>query len=185
MKKILAKIIIKTIGWKVAGHPPLDINKAVILGAPHTTNWDFIVMIGVIWIYNLRLKFLIKSDWLKFPFKWFMEGMGAVGVDRTGRKSNLIDNLIKSFKSNEKFHLVITPEGSRSRVRKWKTGFYRIAIDANVPILMAYADYEKKEFGFSKVYYPTGDFEKDMTHIQNFYSNFKGKYPDQYNPKIF
>jgi len=185
MKQSIAKLIIKIIGWKVTGHPPENVNKAVILGAPHTTNWDFIVMIGVIWIYKLKLKFLIKADWLKFPFKFFMEGMGAVGVDRSGRKTNLVENMVDNFKKEDKFHLVITPEGSRSKVRKWKTGFYKIAMGANVPILMAYADYEKKEFGFSPVYHLSGNFEEDMTHIQNFYSNYKGKFPDQFNSKIF
>lgn len=185
MKKTIAKLTIKAIGWKTGGIPPLNIDKAVILGAPHTTNWDFVVMIGVVWLYNLNLKFLIKSEWLKFPFGWPMKKLGAVGVYRDNKKTKLVDGLIEEFETSNRFHLVITPEGSRTWVRKWKTGFYKIAIGANVPILMAYADYEKKEIGFSEVYYPTGDFKTDMTHIQNFYANVNGKFPKQYNPQIF
>ena len=118
----------------------------------------------------------MKKSWFFFPLGWFLRSLGGVAVDRSKRTS-ITDQMAEEFNKRETFHLAITPEGTRNPVKKWKMGFYHIALKANVPIQLVYIDYEKKEMGLTEILYPTGDEKADMAKIHAFYKDVKGKSP--------
>ncbi len=156
-----------------------DVPKAVICVAPHTSNWDFILGKIFYWSFGHTAHFMIKKEWFAFPFNLIMKPLGGIPVGGDRSKS-LVDEVVKLFGENEKFQVAITPEGTRKRTIKWKKGFYHIAVKANVPIILCYLDYEKKEGGFEKLFYPTGDEKRDLQEIMDFYKDKKGKYPAQF-----
>ena len=170
-------------GWEVIG-PLRYPKKCIVIAAPHTSNWDFLIGRCYGYICGITPKYLIKSSFfmpvLGAIFKW----NGGIPVYRNA-KHNVVEQLEERFNSTDDLILGITPEGTRSRVEKWKTGFYHIAVKANVPILLLKMDYEKKEIGIMCDFMPCGDFEKDMLFIQEQYKGVKGKIPEYYNPKIF
>jgi len=170
--------IFKKVGWKAVVTVPEPL-KSVICIAPHTSNWDFLIGKLYYWTLNRKSSFLMKKSWFFFPMGNLFLSMGGVPVDRSKRTS-VTDQMAEEFKKRENFHLAITPEGTRSLVKKWKMGFYHIALKADVPIQLAYIDYAKKEMGITEIFYPTGDEKADLEKIQAFYKDVKGK-----NPKNF
>ncbi len=173
-------LIFKLFGWKVTHYLPDGIKKCVIIVAPHTSNWDFIFGMATVKLMKLQQKFVIKKEWIKFPFKRLFLSLGALPIDRNkknkeGEKSSAVETMAELFHHHETLRLVITPEGTRSKREKWKTGFYYVALKAKVPIALAFIDYDTKSTGIDTIIYPTGDFKKDMKQIMNFYKNMKGK----------
>jgi 1-acyl-sn-glycerol-3-phosphate acyltransferase len=180
MKK-LSRFILKLAGWKtvvLVDEPP----KSVICVAPHTSNWDYLVGELSYWSLGRKSSFLMKKSWFFFPLNLVFKALGGVPVDRSKRTS-VTDQMAVEFKNRERFHLAITPEGTRGLVQKWKMGFYHIAIKANVPIQIAYFDYAKKEMGIKAVFYPTGDEQADLKKIQAYYIGIKGRFPEKFNLK--
>ncbi|MCC6838158.1 MAG: 1-acyl-sn-glycerol-3-phosphate acyltransferase [Bacteroidia bacterium] len=175
------KLIYTLLGWKVSHFLPDHIKKCVIIVAPHTSNWDFIFGMGAVAVMKLNQKFVIKKEWMKFPFNLLMKPLGALPIDREkhrmegSTKSSTVEAMADLFKEHEELRLVITPEGTRSRVEKWKTGFYYVALKANVPIALAFINYGNKTCGVDKIIYPSGDFKKDMKEIMDFYKDKQGK----------
>ena len=179
------KFIFKLAGWRITHYLPKDLHKCVIVVAPHTSNWDFVYGMGAIKFMNLQLRFAIKKEWIRFPLKKLMLSLGALPIDRKakskpGEKRSSVDAMVDLFNNFEQLRLVITPEGTRSRVEKWKTGFYHVAIKANVPIALGFMDYKKRECGIDKIIYPTGDFAADMKQIMDFYKNMNAKNPNNF-----
>lgn len=171
--------ILKTAGWK----PSLtteEPQKSVICVAPHTSNWDFIIGKLSYWAAGRETNFLMKKSWFFFPLGNMLRAMGGVPVDRSKRTS-VTQQMAEEFKNRESFHLGITPEGTRGLVKKWKMGFYHIAIKANVPIEIAYIDYGKKEMGIKAVYYPTGNEAEDMAAIKAFYKDVTARFPERFS----
>lgn len=177
MKK-LSIFIFKLFGWKALVTVP-EPNKSVICIAPHTSNWDFLIGKLYYWSLNRKSSFLMKKSWFFFPLGFFLRAIGGVPVDRTKRTS-VTDQIAQKFSENEKFHIAITPEGTRSLVHKWKMGFYYIAVKANVPIQLAYIDYGKKEMGITALFYPTGDEVADLEKIQSFYKDVVAHHPQKF-----
>jgi len=180
------KLIFKLGGWKITHYLPDDIKQCVVVVAPHTSNWDFVYGMGAIRFMKLHPRFAIKKEWICFPFKRLMLSCGALPIDRSpkttlGEKKGSVDAMADLFKTNSTLRLIITPEGTRSKVTKWKTGFYYVALKANVPIALGFMDYEKRECGIDKIIYPSGDFRKDMKEIMDFYKNRKGKNPENFD----
>jgi len=173
-----SKFILKSFGWKpfVTTAEPI---KSVICVAPHTSNWDFIIGKLFYWALGRKTCFLMKKEWFFFPLGGIMRAMGGVPVDRSKRTSVTLQ-MINEFNNREKFHLAITPEGTRSLNKRWKLGFYHIAIGAKVPIQLAVIDYKNKEMGIKEVFYPTGNEKEDLKYIYDFYRNSNPK-----NPKNF
>jgi 1-acyl-sn-glycerol-3-phosphate acyltransferase len=174
------KLIFRLAGWKITHYLPDHIKKCVVVVAPHTSNWDFVFGMGAVKYMNLYPRFAIKKEWIRFPFKRMMINSGALPIDRSqkntlGEKKGTVDAMADLFKEHDTLRLIITPEGTRKRVEKWKTGFYYVAAKAKVPIALGFMDYEKKECGIDKIIYPSGDFKKDMKEIMDFYKNMKGK----------
>ena len=178
MKK-LSKWILKTAGWTIAPPPP-EPKKSVVCVAPHTSNWDF--LIGELSYLSLGRKssFLIKKSWFVFPLNFLFSALGGVPVNRS-KSNSVTQQMVEEFEKREYFHLAITPEGTRSLALKWKMGFYYIAVQANVPIQLAYFDYAKKEMGIKAVFYPTGDEIADLQKIQEYYKGVQGKFPERFN----
>ena len=179
------KLLFKLGGWKITHYLPKDIKKCVIIAAPHTSNWDFVYGIGAFQTMKLNMRFTIKKEWLRFPLKRLMNKLGALPIDRTkntdGTKKGTVDAIAELFNQHKELLLLIPPEGTRSRVEKWRTGFYYVALKANVPIALGFMDFEKRECGIEKLIYPTGNYNSDMEQIMNFYKDKKGKNPENFS----
>ena len=180
----VAKVILRILGWKIVGNVPKEIKKAVIIMAPHTSNWDFVYGQLALQALTLPVRYFAKKELFFFPLSLLLRGTGGVPINRS-KSSNMVKEAATLFDVYSPFYIIITPEGTRSRVDKWKTGFYYLAKEAKVPILLSFIDFEKKELGVAKIIEPSGDLETDFRYIQDFYSSINPKYPEKYNPVIF
>lgn len=185
LKKLLANFFLWISGWKVTARVTPQMAHSVMLAAPHTSNWDFPFALASFWKMGIDVKYFIKDNYTKSPLGWFFRWTGAIGVDRSKKSNKLTDYAIELLKENDQLVILVPAEGTRRRVEKWRTGFYRIAREADVPISLGFLNYKDKIAGVGRPFYPTGDFENDMTHIQEFYRPIPGKHPENYNPKIF
>ena len=155
---------------------PKELKKYVVIAAPHTSWQDFPIAILARMSSGTMVNFIGKNSLFKGPFGFFFRGLGGTPVDRT-KNNNLVDAIVDIFNSKEEFKLGLSPEGTRKKVEKWKTGFYYIAKGANVPIVMATLDFENKIIKISKPYFTTDDKEKDFKFFYAYYENIKGKNP--------
>ena len=172
---------LKLAGWKVQGHLPPEAQKSVLIAAPHTSNWDLPYTLMVAFALRLNVYWMGKSQIFKPPFRGLMMWLGGIPVHRESA-NNLVAASVEAIKAAEgSVQLIVPPEGTRSKVRYWKTGFYYIAAGAQVPIVLAYMDYEKKISGLGPIFQPTGDIEADMKSIKAFYAPFKGKNAGQFD----
>lgn len=178
IKETLSRFILHISGWKVICTIP-DLNKCVICVAPHTSNWDFIWGKLAYLSIGRFAGFLIKKDWFFFPFNRIFSSMGGIPVDRS-RKTDLVEQIAQQYKTHERFSVAITPEATRKRNPNWKMGFYYIALKAEVPIVLAYLDYGKKEIGLTRIFYPTGNEEADLKEIKAFYWDKRGRFPERF-----
>ena len=170
--RVISIIILKFIGWNAKGEET-TIKKFVLIGAPHTSNWDFPLMLMVVLKLKLSVFWMGKHTLFPFPFAGLMKWLGGIPINRSA-SHNVVRETVKHYKENKELIVLIPPEGTRSKVSEWKTGFYHIANMANVPILLGYVDAKNKEAGFVDFFYPTGNLEKDMEQIQKFYAPLKG-----------
>lgn len=177
-KAIYSFIYFKLLGWKANVTVP-NYDKCVICAAPHTTNLD--LFIGKLFYGALGRKtsFMMKKEWFFFPLGPIFKAVGGIPVDR-GRKTSLVDQMADHFSKCPKFHLAITPEGTRKANPNWKKGFYYIALKAKLPIVLIGIDYPSKTISATKAIIPTGDIEKDMKEIKLYFKDFKGRHPDQF-----
>jgi 1-acyl-sn-glycerol-3-phosphate acyltransferase len=172
-------IFLKLTGWKVEGNLPPDGHKSVLIAAPHTSNWDLPYTLMVAFVLRLNIYWMGKEQIFRPPFRGLMMWLGGIPVQRESA-NNLVAASVQAIKAADgPLQLVVPPEGTRSKVRYWKTGFYYIATGAGVPLVLAYMDYERKISGLGPVFHPTGDLEADMVRIQAFYAPYKGKNPEQ------
>jgi 1-acyl-sn-glycerol-3-phosphate acyltransferase len=171
---------LKRTGWKIEGCLPPDGQKCVLIAAPHTSNWDLPYTLMVAFVLGLHIHWMGKAQIFRPPFRGLMQWLGGIPVRRESA-NNLVAASAQAIKdANGPLQLVVPPEGTRSKVRYWKTGFYYIATGAGVPIVMAYLDYERKLGGLGPVFHPSGDLEADMVRIKAFYAPFKGKNATQF-----
>lgn len=171
---------LKSLGWTLTGSMPGDTPKSVVIAAPHTSNWDFPYTLTVAFAMGLNIQWMGKKQLFYFPFKHTMLWLGGIPVDRA-QSTNLVAASVDTLlASPHDLHLVVPPEGTRSQSRHWKTGFYYIALGAQVPIVLGYMDFAQKKSGLGDAFMPTGDLEADMVLIKAFYAPFKGKNPDQF-----
>ena len=176
----LSLAVLKLAGWKVSGQLPANGRKCVMIAAPHTSNWDLPYTLMVAFALRLNIYWMGKEQIFRPPFRGLMMWLGGIPVRRESA-NNVVAASIESLQSADgPVQLVVPPEGTRSKARYWKTGFYYIAVGAQVPIVMAFMDYERKISGLGPVFEPTGDIEADMVTIKAFYAPFKGKNPDQF-----
>ncbi len=185
MKKLLAKIVFIFTGWKMVVSVDLSkIKKSVMIAAPHTSNWDLLYSMASFWKAQIPARFFIKDAHTKAWYGFLVKALGGIGVDRK-KNNNLIEYTAQLLREKDELVMLVPAEGTRKRVDEWKKGFYYIAKKANVPVVLGYLDYARKEAGIGKLVYLTDDFEADMTIIEDFYKDKKGCYPELYNPTIF
>jgi len=187
MLKIFFKFLLRLHGWTVDPITPKEAQHCVMIAAPHTTNWDFYFMRLAFYVLDIPMKFTVKREWTRFPFGIFMNPLGAVGVDRRPKvpgekRKSLVDAMVDIITSRDRIAMVIPPEGTRSLRKEWKMGFYYTALKAKVPITFGYLDFENKRAGVGDVVvFPTGNIEKDIKPINDFYRNIKGKFPEKFS----
>jgi 1-acyl-sn-glycerol-3-phosphate acyltransferase len=173
--QLLARILMRLLGWRVDGKLP-DLPKYVLIGAPHTSNWDFVLFLGLIFHLRANVHFMGKAEIFRFPIGWFFRYCGGVPVDRK-KSTGLVDQMVKVYNESEKFILTIAPEGTRHQVVEWKRGFYHIAKGAGIPIVMAVVDGKHKEVRIGQVFHPTDEIEADMKAIQGYFAGVAGINP--------
>jgi 1-acyl-sn-glycerol-3-phosphate acyltransferase len=177
LRPLYILIFEKLLGWKIQGHKP-EIKKFVVIVAPHTSNWDF--MVGEWARSSLRMKgwYIGKKEIFVWPFGYLFRALGGFPVDRN-KSTNLVDQIVAIFNSRDEFNITFAPEGTRAYNPNWKTGFYSIAQKAGIPILMVAFDYSKRLVVINELFYPTGNLTNDLIIIKDFFKPFKGKFPDQ------
>jgi 1-acyl-sn-glycerol-3-phosphate acyltransferase len=188
MLKILSTLILKLSGWKIVDTTPkgvLNYPKAVMIAAPHTSNWDYYYTMAIIYKIGIPIRYLAKDSLFKFPLGIIIKSLGGIAVNRS-QKNNLVNDMGEMIKNSQNpIQLIVPAEGTRSYSKEWKSGFYHIAIKAETPIILGFLDFKKKEGGFLNVFYPTGDYEKDLIEIKKQYLNVTPKHPEENSLKDF
>jgi len=164
-------------GWTIAGTLPPD-PKFVIMGASHTSNWDFLVFLGAVHSLDRKVHFIGKHSLFRWPMGGFMRALGGIPVDR-GARQDLVSQVVTQFEAHDDFILVVAPEGTRSRTTEWKTGFYQIAMRAGVPILAAGPDYPTRRGVFGPVIRPRGNYAEDMKPAFAFFRTITPRHPER------
>lgn len=174
--------ILKLFGWQLVGTLP-DAPKYVVIAAPHTSNWDFpLMLLGAISL-GVKPYWMVKDTAVRWPLVGIARWMGAIPINRRS-KSNMVEQVAQTFAEYERLVVLVPPEGTRKRTPRWKSGFYHIAVQANVPILFSFLDFRRKEVGVGPLFYPTGDFEADMRQIEHFYNDKTAKFPHEASPVL-
>jgi len=166
--------ILKSIGWKIEGEAPAE-KKYVMVGYPHTSNWDVPIGLLVYKSLGIRLHWVGKDALFKWPLGILIKKLGGVPVDRS-KSQNFVQQVVEIFNKFENLVITLSPEGTRSFSEYWRTGFYHIACGAEVPIALAFLDYKRKTGGFGPLIWPSGDIEKDVEKMKEFYNDMKGKF---------
>ena len=176
----ICRLISRLKGWKYEFELPEDLKKGVIIVAPHTSNWDFVYAMGGYHLLNFKMNYFGKKQLFRWPIKGWLEKTGGIPVERV-KNENWVENAAKQIRESEEIFITIAPEGTRSYVDRWRTGFYHIARLAEVPIIFAYIDYGKRVAAIDEVFYPTGEQEKDFEHIRNYYRDKVPKHEKFWN----
>jgi 1-acyl-sn-glycerol-3-phosphate acyltransferase len=166
--RVIAIVILKLTGWKAVGEE-IGNPRFVLIAAPHTSNWDFLLMLLVVLKLRLELYWMGKNSLFPFGFGWLMRWLGGISIDRA-KSHNVVNETVRQYREHESLVILIPPEGTRSKVTTWKSGFYHIANNANVPIMMGYIDAATKEAGLADLFHPTGNLKQDIREIRAFYS---------------
>ncbi len=172
MKKLWIAIV-KLFGWKFDLPPADDLKRlhhCVLIEAPHTSIYDFLLGAACVWRMGLNARFFIKKEFFVFPLRHFLKWSGALHIDRGNKNNHMVDKAVEAFGKNDDFTVIITPEGTRKQVKRFKRGFYEIATNANVPIAITYINYKTRHMGVGPLIMPSGDFDADMRIILDFYS---------------
>jgi 1-acyl-sn-glycerol-3-phosphate acyltransferase len=182
--RMLSQASLRLSGWKFEGDPP-SAQKCVILAWPHTSNWDGVLLVLLCRSVGLDISWMIKSDWVKGPMAPLLRSLGAVAIDRSG-SHNMVEQMVERFRTTDRLALVVPPEGTRKRMPHWRSGFYHIALGANVPVVPGYLDYRRKRGGFGPPIPLTGNMRADMDQIRAFYSqaDAHGRVPDFVGPIV-
>jgi 1-acyl-sn-glycerol-3-phosphate acyltransferase len=175
----LALFLLRLFGWTLKVEPPPS-KRYVLIGAPHTSNWDFVVGLLALWGAGIPARWLGKKELFKPPLGFLMRALGGIPVDRS-RRNNLVDQAARILRERE-VAILVTPEGTRGRAPYWRTGFYYMALEAGVPIALGYVDFPRKEVGIGGYLYPTGDLLKDFAAIRAFYQDKRGLRPEKQGP---
>ncbi len=184
MKKISKFILCDLFGWKIHDQFPPEIKKYIIIVAPHTSWVDFPIGILAKTSYGINPKYIGKHSLFKPPHGFLFRALGGTPVDRS-KSANMVDAIIDIFNSREDFILALSPEGTRKKLDKWKTGFYYVAKGANVPIVMVAFDFGSKSITVAEPYNITGDIKVDFKHFHNFYKDIQAKYPEKFEEDFY
>ena len=181
--RLLSNLTMRMFGWRVEGKAP-NLPKYIIIGAPHTSNWDFVLFLGIVFALKISVRYMGKAELFRSPFGWFFYWCGGIPVDRK-KSVGLVEQMVEACNKSEKFVLVIAPEGTRYQVNEWKRGFYHIAKSANIPIVMAKVDGINKIAHVGEIFQPGEDIEADMEAIQELFSGMTGINPRKKTKKKY
>ena len=165
-------------GWRMIGSLP-ERSKMIIAVAPHTSNWDFFIGLFALFGIGARLHWIGKHTLFRWPVKNLLLGLGGIPVNRTAAQ-DFVEQVVRRFDTADYLVLAMTPEGTRKKVEKLKTGFLRIAVSAEIPILLVGFDFAKKQIRIGELFQPTGDIERDERFVYDYFRQFTGKWPDRY-----
>ena len=183
LKFWIASLVLKVLGWKPEGNIP-QVKQYVLIAGPHTSGWDFVLMMAFGWWYGMRFNWLGKDALFKGPKGVFFRMMGGIAVDRS-KNNNLVDAAAAEFADRGEFALAVPAEGTRKFRPYWKSGFYYIAKTAGVPVAMSYLDFSRKRAGFhSELLWPSGDLTADMDEVRAFYTRDMAKYPEKFSTPV-
>lgn len=171
----LARTILRLSGWRIQGTVP-DLPQCVVIGAPHTSNWDWLLVMATALALGVKISWMVKHTVYRGPIKWVVDRLGGIPIDRRAA-NGMVGETISRFRAGQKLVLCITPEGTRSKVKEWKTGFYHIAQGAGVPIVPAIFDYGRKQVRFAPIFVPTGDMNGDIGALKLIYAGVVPKNP--------
>lgn len=177
--KFLSRLLFKATGWTLKGELTPQNRRSVMIAAPHTSNWDFVYARAAFYLMDAPIRFTIKKEFMRSPFGGLLRSMGALPVDRS-KNTRMVDAMVQIIKDTPgDMCVMVTPEGTRKYQPRWRRGFYHVALEAGVPIVLGYLDYRNKEAGIGPTLIPTGDIEADIEEIKSFYRTKTGKYPEQ------
>lgn len=179
LRRAIARAWFKLSGWKHVSQPPETDGKGIgiLIGAPHTSNWDFILMLAITWDLQIRAKYLGKHTLFKKPFGPLMRVLGGIPVDR-GNPAGIVEDVVARLEAQERFFLVVTPEGTRGKGQFWKSGFLRIANAAELPITLGFVDRPTKTAGLGLTFHASGNMREDMDIVRDFYADKNGWKPE-------
>jgi len=183
MGKFVARWFLRLTGWEREGSTPVE-SKFVLIAAPHTSNWDLAYLLAMAAVSDLKISWMGKHQLFRPPLGWFMRALGGIPIVRHQRR-NMVDQMIEAFSEREQLALVVPVEATRARTEHWKSGFYHIASQAGVPIVMSYLDYARKRGGFGPSLIPSGDLRRDMDEFRAFYEPISAKHPEEFGPVRF
>ena len=180
--RFLGSAVLKLMGWRVTGPFP-EVSKAVVIAAPHTSNWDFIIGIAAKFQLQLQIHWLGKDTLFRKPFAWLFQWLGGTPVRRSSPEG-IVDQTIGLFRNHDQYLLGLSPEGTRKKVDRWKTGFYHIARGAGVPIIPVAFDYATKTILIGEPFRPSESLEIDSVALMNFYSAVEGKFQQNFKKQL-
>ena len=183
MLRIIAKCLLRLGGWTAVGEKPA-VRKAVFIAAPHTSNWDGIWALIYKVSMDLDVHFFAKQSLFWFPLGALLRGLGGIPLNRN-EPGSAVRQAVDAFNENDDFYFALAPEGTRSLRSHWKSGFYRIAMDADVPVVLGFFDYRSKQIGIGPVIELSGDRDTDLATIQSFYGTISARWPEKTSPIVF
>lgn len=176
MRKWIARAFLRATGWKPEGAPPAC-KRFVLIAAPHTSNWDLFYLLAFAEHYDVHISFMMKHSVFRGPLGPLFRSLGGIPIYRH-KRGDLVKQMVEAFRERDEFMLVVPAEGTRSRVEYWKSGFYHIAREANVPIVCGYLDFARRRGGFGPAIVPSGSVADDMDAIRDFYADKIGRHPE-------
>lgn len=176
-RRQFARFMFAVTGWRVSIEHPVP-DKCVVIGAPHTSGADLFAAWFLMLVTGIKLSWVAKDDLFFPPLGWFLRAVGGIPVNRRER-TDFVGQMVRHFETRSVFVFGIAPEGTRGTKSYWKTGFYYVALRAQVPLVLGYADYKNKVVGFGPMLYPTGNLEADFVQIKNYYAAIPGRFPER------
>jgi 1-acyl-sn-glycerol-3-phosphate acyltransferase len=170
----IARSLMSIFGWRIEADIP-NLSKAVLVGAPHTSNWDFVLTLLTQFALSVKISWMAKHTFFRWPFVGFLKWLGGVPINRTNKNDGIVNQIIGEFSRRDKFIIAIMPEGTRSKTRSWKSGFYHIAQGAHVPMVMIRFDYGRKVMGIGPTVESSGEMKVDIAQIQAIFAGIEGK----------
>lgn len=183
MLKLIAKGLLRLGGWTATGEKPVA-RKAVVIAAPHTSNWDGIWALIYKVSIDMDIRFFAKRSLFWFPLGTLLRGLGGIPLDRS-EPGSAARKAVDAFANNDSFYFGLAPEGTRALRPQWKSGFYRIAVGADVPVVLGFLDYGKRQLGLGPTIELTGDKDADLRKMRDFYQNISGRWPKKASPICF
>ena len=177
--RTIARKVFNLIGWTIKDDFP-ELKKSIIIVAPHTSNWDFVLGKLYMIVFGVKNKVLVKKELFIFPLNFILKIVGSIPINRHDKKNSIINQTVNLFDNNDEFCLVIAPEGTRKRVDNWKKGYLLIANKAQVPVIITYIDYKKKEIGIKEVIWNVTDVKATMRKITEVYRGVNAKFPENF-----